>query len=98
MKELANLRRKRGLTQAQLADMASIDQGTISKIERDTGYNYTADMIARLSDALSVEPAELFGLPELQARVLEALRSIDDPARRAAALVVLESMAGQKNP
>lgn len=96
MKKLASLRRKRGLTQNQLAEMAGVDQGTISKIERDSGYNYTADLIRKLADALEVEPAELFGLPDLQSRVLEAIRAIDDPERRQAALTVLESMAGRR--
>lgn len=96
MRELAQIRRLRGLTQQQLAEKAGIDQATISKIERDAGYNYTADTIKRIADALDVEQAELFGLPELQARVLAAIRSIDDPERRQAALVVLESMAAAK--
>lgn len=94
MNELANIRRLRKLTQKQLADIAGIDQATISKIERG-GYNYTADMIQRLSEALQVEQAELFGLSELQARLVAAIRAIEDPAQRAAALVVIESMASK---
>ena len=97
MKELARIRRKRGLTQQQLADKAGMDQGTISKIERDPAYNYTADTIAKLAAALNVEPAELFGLSELQSRVVEALRAIADPERQRAAILVLESMAASKN-
>lgn len=98
MKELAGIRKSQGLTQQQLADKAGTDQATISKIEQDNGYNYTADMISRLSVALNVEPAELFGLSELQARIVKAVRQIEDPAQRAAAIVVLESMAGPKRP
>lgn len=75
--------------------MAGIDQGTISKIERNPDYNYTNEMIQKLSEALQVTAAELMGLPELQAKVLEALQAINDPERQAAALVVLESMASQ---
>lgn len=96
MKKLSDIRRARGLTQKQLADMAGTDQATISKIERGSGYNYTHDTIVRIADALKVEPAELFGLSELQERVIRALRSIDDPDRQQAALVVLESMAKSK--
>lgn len=98
MRELGNIRRRRGLTQQQLADKADVDQGTISKIETEKGYNYTADMIERLALALDVEPAELFGLPELQTRVVNAIRAISDPTRQAAVLVVVESMADPKKP
>ncbi|WP_225028987.1 helix-turn-helix domain-containing protein [Xinfangfangia pollutisoli] len=93
MKELAKIRRARGLTQKQLAEMAGVDQGTISKLESADGYNYTADLIEKLVAALKVEPAELFGLSDLHQRVLDAIRAIEDPSRQAAALLVLESMA-----
>ncbi len=93
MKKLAEIRKSKGLTQAQLADMAGVDQATISKIERNESYNYTADAIRRLSKALKVEPAELIGMPELQQRIVRAIREISDPNQQEAALVVLESMA-----
>lgn len=96
MNELRTLRRARRLTQKQLAELAGIEQATISKIESGTDYNYTRDTIQRLSAALDVEPAELFGLPELQTRVLQAIRSILDPAQQAAAMLVLETMANSK--
>jgi transcriptional regulator with XRE-family HTH domain len=95
MKQLARIRRNKGLTQAQLAEMAGLDQGTISNMERDPAYNFTGDAIYRIAAALAVEPAELFGLPELQERIIRAIRAIDDPERQAAALVVLESMAAK---
>lgn len=93
MKRLALIRKSRRLTQQQLSEMVGLDQATISKIERsDSSYNYTADVINKLCSALDVEPAELFGLPDLQQRVIDALRAIKDPARQEAALIVLESM------
>ena len=95
MKELANLRKARRLSQSQLAEMAGVDQATISKIERGTGYNFTSDMLGKLADALKVTQAELLGVSDLQRRVLEAIYAIKDPARQAAALVVLESMASR---
>lgn len=96
MKALATIRRRRRLTQAQLAEMAGLDQGTISKIENeDKGYNYTADIIQKLSAALNVEPAELFGLSELQQRAIDLLRSIEDPHDREAAMRMLEAMASK---
>lgn len=96
MKNLPVLRKARGLTQKQLAEMAGTDQATISKIESLHGYNYTYEIIVRISEALGVEPAELFGLSELQERVIRALRSIDDPDKQQAALIVLESMSKKK--
>lgn len=96
MKQLSALRKARGLTQKQLAEMAGTDQATISKIEKQSGYNYTHETIVRIAEALDVEPAELFGLSELQERVIRALRSIDDPEKQQAALLVLESMAKTK--
>lgn len=96
MKQLASIRKSKGLTQRQLGEMVGLDQATISKIERSaTGYNYTADVMRALCHALDVEPAELFGLPELQQRVIDAIRDIKDPARREAALVVIEAMRQQ---
>ncbi|MCB5410476.1 helix-turn-helix domain-containing protein [Pseudogemmobacter faecipullorum] len=96
MKELAQIRRAMGLTQKQLAEKAGVDQATISKIETTPSYNYTAEMITKLAEALNVEAAELFGLTELQARIIAAIRSIDDPAQQAAAVLVLETMAASK--
>lgn len=96
MKKLSALRKARGLTQQQLAEMAGTDQATVSKIESASGYNYTHDMITRIAEALKVEPAELFGLTELQERVIQAFRSIEDPEKQQAAIVVLESMAKSK--
>ena len=97
MKKLSEIRKARGLTQQQLADMAGTDQATVSKIESAGGYNYTHDMISRIAEALKVEPAELFGLSELQERVIRALRSIEDPTKQQAAIVVLEAMAKDKS-
>ena len=94
MKNLAKIRKAKHLTQAQLGEIVGLNQATISKIERDDGsYNYTAEVIHLIADALQVAPAELFGLPELQQRALNALASITDPDERLAALTVLEAMS-----
>lgn len=91
MKKLRDFRRARGLTQVQLAELAGVNQATVSKVERGE-MNVTVDTIMLLAAALDVQPVQLFDLPELQARALAALSNID-PARRDAALVVLEAMA-----
>ena len=91
MKNVRTLRLARGLTQAQLAELAGVNQATISKAERGE-MNTTMETIVAIANALRVEPVELFDLPELQARALAAISAID-PEQRAAALVVLEAMA-----
>lgn len=91
MKNVRALRQARGLTQAELAELAGVNQATVSKAERGE-MNITMDKIVALAAALNVEPVQLFDLPELQARALAAISAID-PERRAAALVVLEAMA-----
>ena len=91
MKNVRELRLARGMTQAQLAEAAGVNQATVSKVERGE-TNITIDKIEAIAAALRVSPVQLFDLPELQARALAALSAID-PARRDAALVVLEAMA-----
>ena len=91
MKNVRALRLARGLTQVQLAEMAGVNQATVSKAERGE-LNTTMETITAIANALRVEPVELFDLPELQARALAAISAIG-PERRAAALVVLEAMA-----
>jgi transcriptional regulator with XRE-family HTH domain len=91
MENVRKLRLARNLTQAQLAELAGVNQATVSKAERGE-MNITMDKIVSLAAALHVEPVELFTLPELQARALAAISAID-PERRDAALIVLEAMA-----
>lgn len=91
MQNLRAIRETQGLTQAQLAEKAGVNQATISKIEKGTA-NFTSDMVSKLAGALNVSEAELFGLPELHLRILHAIRKLDE-SERAAALVVLEAMS-----
>ena len=95
MNKVKTLRIARGLTQAELAKMTGIDQGFISKIERDEA-NPTLQNIKAIAKALGAEPPELFDLPEFQRRVLETIGSITDPDEQAAAMVVLQAMARRK--
>ena len=91
MQNVRRLRLARNLTQTQLAELAGVNQATVSKAERGE-MNITMNNILALAKALHVEPVELFDLPDLQKRALAAISAID-PERRAAALVVLEAMA-----
>lgn len=91
MKKVRDIRKARGLSQAQLAELAGLNQATVSKVERGE-MNVTLEVIDAIAAALGVEPVQLFDLPDLHARALAAINAID-PARRDAALVVLEAMA-----
>jgi transcriptional regulator with XRE-family HTH domain len=70
IKELFGLRikeyrKKKGLTQSQLAENVSIDSKHISCIEN--GKNFpSADLIERLAKTLDVEPKEFFEFYHLQ--------------------------------
>ena len=94
MENLRQIRESRGLTQGQLAEMAGVTQGTISKIEHGN-MNVSLEKITAIAAALGIHPVEMFTLPDLQRRVFIAISAID-PARRDAALVVLEAMASAR--
>ena len=96
MDNMARIRTEKGLSQAQVAEMVGANQATISKIEKGIG-NPTLSMINRIAKALGVHPSALFGLDPLRERALRAIDGIDDQARREAAIIVLESMAGKQD-
>jgi len=51
---LATLRKQRGISQQQLAEIAATTQGHVSKIENDA-YNPSVDLLSRIADVLSCE-------------------------------------------
>jgi len=57
---LRTARRLKDITQAQLADLAGVDQTTISDIERGKNRNPSWETVQRISRALGVEPQEIF--------------------------------------
>lgn len=59
---IKHFRKLAGLTQVQLAAKMGADQGQISDMERGA-VRPSVEMIARLSDALGVEPHVLFARP-----------------------------------
>lgn len=95
MENVRTIRKQRKLSQVQLAEKAGVTQGTVSKIERGD-MNVTLEIIAAIAQALDVEPVQLFTLPDLHRRALAAIADIQDPARREAAILVLESMSGPR--
>lgn len=58
--QISVLRKRRGLTQEQLAERTGIDQAEISRIERGAG-NPTEDTLARIAQALGAELALVTG-------------------------------------
>lgn len=89
MKNLKRIRTQRGLSQADLAALAGVKQATISRIE--SGANNASLAAANaIANALGVSPVELFGLPEVEQRLLDAFRSASDE-RRLALLTLLET-------
>lgn len=94
MENLRAIRKAKKMSQEELAEASGVSQGAISKIERGE-MNITLETIMQIAKALDVHPVQLFPLPELQRRALDAIQAID-PARQDAALTVLEAMVSQQ--
>lgn len=56
---LREVRQSRGLSQEQLAELAQVDNKTISRAENGV-YAITVDFVAKLARALGVPSARLF--------------------------------------
>ncbi|GGL91849.1 hypothetical protein GCM10011534_12460 [Pseudooceanicola nanhaiensis] len=87
MKNLYQIRKSKRMSQAELAHKVGVKQATISRIEK--GVNNPSLAVARnIADALDVSVVELFGLPELEQRLLQGFREAS-PERQAALLTLL---------
>lgn len=53
------IRKRKGLTQTQLAEMAGLSLPTITALER--GHGFSIKTLNKLAEALSVEPSHLLG-------------------------------------
>lgn len=62
---IAALRKKRGLTQAQLAEAVRVNKRGIIRVEQGS-TSLTVDVLMRMADALGVRASELFRLVELE--------------------------------
>ena len=59
---LRRIRRSRGVSQEELADIANINRTYISKLE--TGVTYAGlEIVGKLADALDVDPVEFLRAP-----------------------------------
>lgn len=60
--QLANIRKKRGLTVRQLAELSGVNYTNVGKIERGA-YNVSIDILGKICDAMktkiSIEPYDL---------------------------------------
>ena len=64
-RKIKEIRKKRKMTQAQLAELVNVDDKHISCIE--SGKNFpSADLIERFANVLNIEPKELFEFYHLQ--------------------------------
>jgi transcriptional regulator with XRE-family HTH domain len=59
MLDIRRVREHRGLTQVELAERAGVRQATISAIENAQTSGVEFDVLARLAEALGVEPGSL---------------------------------------
>jgi len=66
-------RKKRGLTQEQVAGRLDTDKGVISKLENG-GQRLTAEWIFGIAEALDIDPEQLFHHPD-QPTVNDLLRN-----------------------
>ena len=88
MKNLKRIRAARGWSQATLAEAAGVKQATISRIESGTN-NPSLAVADQIAKALGVSTVELFGIPELEQRFLEAFRAAT-PERRAVVVATIK--------
>ena len=58
-KRIKELRKKRGITQAKLSEMAEIDYKYLQRLEGKNPPALKVDTIEKLAKALKIKPAEL---------------------------------------
>ena len=86
---LRDIRRRRGVTQVELAKVAGIDQALVSEYERGTVRLHGA-IVAAFAKALSVSADELLGIKDIKGtpsvedrRVLRRMKRIEKLPERA---------------
>ncbi len=62
--KLAELRRKAGLSQMELAERAGTTQATISNLETGKSRRIELDLLDRIAEALECKPSELLDVVE----------------------------------
>lgn len=79
--QLRKIRRRRGWSQADLADRLGIEQWDVSRLESDETRRVTLDEVLDVADALGVSPLHLILPPTPRARVHVGGRTVE--ARKA---------------
>lgn len=74
---LAQIRKRRGLTQVELAEMSGVEQATISRVERGSDA-VTLRTLRQIADALGVSLGDMFldDRTAAEAALLAAFRSL----------------------
>lgn len=63
MNEISSLRKKRGWSQKDLAELLNISQQTISRLERCETHKVSSEMLLKLSGIFQVSPNQLLNFP-----------------------------------
>jgi transcriptional regulator with XRE-family HTH domain len=96
VQKLRALRLARGLTQAQLAEMAGLDQSFISRLERSETDVSVSNLI-EIANALGLKPSDLLEPGSKQSRLFLAIDALkEDQIELAAGL--LETLARDSKP
>ena len=91
---VSRLRKEKGLTQAQLADLVGVSQAHISRLERGDD-SASLKLIYDIASALNVQPSSLFEeRDDKEALLLEIFRNSTPEAQK----TVLQMMDGIRRP
>lgn len=66
MSKVAELRKRQGLTQRQVADLVGVDPSTVRNWERDRGGVESFVKFAKLCHVLECQPSDLFEAEEVE--------------------------------
>tara|TARA_R110000737_G_C14503509_1_gene472376 strand:+ start:391 stop:702 length:312 start_codon:yes stop_codon:yes gene_type:complete len=82
MNNVAKIRKSKNLSQAELADLAGVEQPTISKLERGN-ESVTLRTIQAVANALQVPLSDLFlERSEAERAIVQAYRSLPEQRRQ----------------
>lgn len=98
MNNVKKMRRAKGLTQAQLAELAGVEQATVSRLERND-VRITMRQIHMIADALGASLSELFAndRSEAESVLVEAFRSLP-PDRQQGWLDLARTIHSKESP